>query len=470
MISRGRSFVLISALALSAGTAQQARADYVGNKFTEAATGQVLEYNVFVPTGYDASKKYPLMVVLHAANNTNPPNRTLSSDGKGWAATFIGSSQQATDPSFFMIPISQTNASGWGEATQPIATAEKFEGRLTVLVLKQDVMTKYNIDPARLYITGPSMGGRGTWDIIRRYPGMFAAAVPAAAPASPADAALYLNQNIWAVCGQNDPIVQGERDTIVAIRALGGNPIYTELAGHGHDSWRWLYPDPQLRPWIYAQRLGVPWWTVSKAPVGPFTGSSPAANLTTGWPATMPPANLPTGFGGASGSTGGNAGGGGTGVGGGSANGGGSGSAGRGGSTAGGQPGTGGAAPVPGTGGTGETGGVMGTGTGGGFGTGGTTSTGGAPALTASGGATASGGNPGTGGSAPGGTGATSGAVGGSGVSIAGDASGGCSYAAGRATGSSSVGAALLLSLFALRRRRRPEPRHSTEQTRRLPR
>lgn len=131
------------------------------------------------------------------------------------------------------------------------------------------------------------MGGRGTWDILRRYPGMFAAAAPAAAPASPTDAALFLNENIWAVCGEVDPIVQGERDTITAIRKLGGNPIYTELAGHGHDSWRSVYPDPQFVPWVFAQRLGVPWWTVSKAPVAPFMG----ATLTAGWPVTIPPAN-----------------------------------------------------------------------------------------------------------------------------------------------------------------------------------
>lgn len=104
-----------------------------------------------MPDGYDPAKKYPLMVVLHAANtNQIPPPRTLSSDGKGWASTFINTPHQTTDPSFFMIPISQTNASGWGEATQPISTPEKFEGRLTIQVLKTDVMTKYSIDPNRL--------------------------------------------------------------------------------------------------------------------------------------------------------------------------------------------------------------------------------------------------------------------------------------------------------------------------------
>jgi hypothetical protein len=249
-----RSLILIPVLflALCAFGPGPARAGYVDNHYVEPGTGLVLDYNIYVPDGYDptnTTKKYPIMLVLHAANtNQIPPPRTLLTDGVGWSATFVNTPHQKTDPSFFMVPISQTNLSGWGEATDPITAPEKFEGRLAVLVLQQVVMTKYPIDPTRLYITGPSMGGRGTWDILRRYPGVFAAAAPAAAPALPTDAALYVNNNIWAVCGEVDSIVQGERDTITAIRALGGNPIYTELAGHGHDSWRWIYPDPQFVP------------------------------------------------------------------------------------------------------------------------------------------------------------------------------------------------------------------------------
>jgi poly(3-hydroxybutyrate) depolymerase len=431
------------------------KADYVGNKYTDPTTGQVLEYNVYVPAGYDQTKKYPLMVFLHAANtNQIPPPRTLSSDGVGWTGTFLRSPYLATDPSFFMIPISQTNMSGWGEATQPISTPEKFEGELTIKVLKSDVMTKYNIDPNRLYITGPSMGGRGTWDILRRYPTLFAAAAPAAAPASPDDAALFLNQNIWAICGEVDPIVQGERDAVTAIRKLGGNPIYTELAGHGHDSWRWVYPDPQFVPWIYAQRLGIPWWTVSKPPVAPFTGGTPAATLSANQPVTMPPANLPTSFGGAPGSVGGGAG-------------------------APGAPGGGGGAAVAsGTGG--KPGGGAGGGTVGANGAGGSSASGtggssvatpagtGGEVLTGTGGAasspsSSSGGAPGSttpGGAATGGSGvATTGTGGGaaSGPNQSGSGSpssgGGCSYG-GRATRAGGLGLLAGLALLASRRRR----------------
>lgn len=420
------------------------RADYVGNKYTDPTTGEVLEYNVFVPTGYDPTKKYPLLVFLHAANNTNPPNRTLSSDGVGWTGTFINTPHQATDPSFFMIPISQTNMGGWGGATDPITTPEKFEGRLTIQVLKSVVMTKYNIDPNRLYITGPSMGGRGTWDIIRRYPDMFAASAPAAAPAGVDDAALYVNQNIWALCGEVDPIVQGERDAVTAIRKAGGNPIYTELAGHGHDSWRTVYPDPQFVPWIYAQRLGVPWWTVSKAPTS-ITG----ATLTTGWPTTMPPANLPTSFGG---NTGSSAGGAGT-----VAAGGVTGAGGRAGGGTAGAPGLAGASGPGGSGTASGTGGSVISSTGGAIspsstgGALGPVATGGAPSSS-SGGASPTSPSPTT---TPGGPATVpSGSSGGaSGAQDTGSGGGGCSLGAGGPGRLSAGSTLLLLSFFAFRRR-----------------
>jgi poly(3-hydroxybutyrate) depolymerase len=456
-----RSLILIpvSFLAFCALGPGPARAGYVGNHYVEPGTGLVLDYNVYVPDGYDptnTTKKYPIMLVLHAANtNQIPPPRTLSSDGVGWSATFVNTPHQKTDPSFFMVPISQTNASGWGEATDPITAPEKFEGRLAVLVLQQVVMTKYPIDPTRLYITGPSMGGRGTWDILRRYPGVFAAAAPAAAPALPTDAALYVNNNIWAVCGQVDPIVQGERDTITAIRALGGNPIYTELAGHGHDSWRWIYPDPQFVPWMYAQRLGVPWWTVSQPPTAPFSADTPPATLSPGWPVVVTPPNLGTSFGGASGGGAAGAGGqpstGGSGAGG-TAGGSNTGAAGTGGPSG---TGSGGNLGPPGGGGGGNVGqGGSGVGVG---------VPGGTSGSNATGGATASGGQPGSGGSAPGGPGAPgsaagSGAVGqgsagSSGSQDSGGQSSGCSLAGGRIS-SSLAGALVFLGFLAFRRRR----------------
>ena len=161
---------------LMVGTAHAQQ--YQANKYTEPGTGLVLEYNLVAPTTVVAGTKYPLLVYLHAASNVEPPNRTLSSDGKGWVPQMM-SADKAKTPAYWMIPISQTNSSGWGDPISPITGTQKFEGRLTVVVIKE-LLTKYQIDPDRLYVTGASMGARGSFDLMRRNPDLFAAGAPMA--------------------------------------------------------------------------------------------------------------------------------------------------------------------------------------------------------------------------------------------------------------------------------------------------
>lgn len=284
----------------------RARADYEPNKYVEPNTNQVLEYNLYVPANLAPGSKYPLLVYLHAANDEAMPHRTLASDGKGWVPQLIRADQGKTT-AFYMIPISQSNASGWGDPLAPISAAEKFEGRLTVVALKQ-LLEKYPIDPERLYVSGASMGARGTYDLLRRYPDLFAAGAPCASPALPADAAVYAAQNIWAVMGSEDPVAQPNRDTITAIRKVCGNPIYTELAGHGHDSWRSIYPMPEFIAWMFAQRRGVPWERVSQPPTPAqilAAELAPTKGLSADQPIVSRPMSCPVGMAGAAGAGGG---------------------------------------------------------------------------------------------------------------------------------------------------------------------
>jgi predicted peptidase len=120
----------------------------------------------------------------------------------------------------------------------------------------------HDIDANRLYITGLSMGGYGTWEAIERWPNYFAAAAPIAGAGDPSKAARLVNLPIWAFHGTEDPDVpvSGSRDMIQAIRAAGGNPRYTEYAGQGHGSWEIPYtilgspsPTPDFFAWLYAQ-------------------------------------------------------------------------------------------------------------------------------------------------------------------------------------------------------------------------
>jgi dienelactone hydrolase len=117
-----------------------------------------------------------------------------------------------------------------------------------------------NIDPHRLYITGLSMGGYGTWDAIERWPDYFAAAAPLAGAGDPSKASRLVNLPIWAFhgSGDGDVPVSSSRDMIEAIKVAGGHPRYTEYASAGHDIWIMVYSTPAFMSWLFSQHNSYP--------------------------------------------------------------------------------------------------------------------------------------------------------------------------------------------------------------------
>lgn len=122
--------------------------------------------------------------------------------------------------------------------------------------LIDDLQSRLPIDAQRLYVVGLSMGGFGTWDLISRWPQRFAAAVPICGGGDPAQAGALRDLPLWAFHGARDPVVSVDRSRqmIQALRALGGQPRYTELADVAHDAWNATFAHPDLRPWLFAQR------------------------------------------------------------------------------------------------------------------------------------------------------------------------------------------------------------------------
>jgi hypothetical protein len=127
--------------------------------------------------------------------------------------------------------------------------------RLTLEVLA-GLQKEFNLDDNRLYITGLSMGGYGTWDVIWRHPHLFAAAVPVCGGADESKAPLIKDLPIWCFHGGADPVVPTERsrNMIAALKAAGGHPKYTEYPGVGHNSWDRAYSEPELPKWLFSQK------------------------------------------------------------------------------------------------------------------------------------------------------------------------------------------------------------------------
>ena len=114
----------------------------------------------------------------------------------------------------------------------------------------------YSVDKSRLYLTGLSMGGYGSWTIAMQHPDMFAAVVPICGGGTPEAIAQKLKEEpIWVFHGGADPTVPVDqsRNIVAALKAAGSTVKYTEYPGVGHDSWDKAYAEKDLTDWLFAQ-------------------------------------------------------------------------------------------------------------------------------------------------------------------------------------------------------------------------
>src|SRR5436190_16597881 len=111
------------------------------------------------------------------------------------------------------------------------------------------LQNEFSIDADRLYITGLSLGGFGTWEYISRYPGIYAAAIPMSCSDTTGAASIARPQiPIWNFHAADDFVVSesGSSAIIDLLRRAGGNPIYTRYDTGGHAIWTFAYQTPIL--------------------------------------------------------------------------------------------------------------------------------------------------------------------------------------------------------------------------------
>lgn len=118
------------------------------------------------------------------------------------------------------------------------------------------VLGEYNVDRSRVYLTGLSMGGFGSWELAARRPEVFAAFVPICGGGNPRWASGIAEIPVWAIHGDVDDVVPVERsrEMVEAVLQCGGTVKYSELSGVGHDSWTATYADPDgVISWMFEQ-------------------------------------------------------------------------------------------------------------------------------------------------------------------------------------------------------------------------
>lgn len=205
--------------------------------YYEASYGK-LNYGFYVPENYDPAQSYPLIIHLHGYSY-------LNSDNLWWYASDF----QARTPSFVFTPKTPPewgDWSGWGDGL-----SEPMQATMEVL---DQLLAEYSIDECRLYVYGISMGGEGTFDLLDKYPGKFAAAMSVCGGGRAAWAGNIAQTPLWMFHGGLDNVNPPSltEDVYHALLDIGATRMrYTNYPDQGHEIWNTAASEPAWTEWMF---------------------------------------------------------------------------------------------------------------------------------------------------------------------------------------------------------------------------
>ncbi len=227
------------------------------------ASGKILPYRILYPMNYDRSKKYPLILVLHGAGERGTDNNKQLIHG---AKLFIVDSNRANFPAIVVFPqcpeesfwaaakfdrskkpfsleFDYTTAANW-----PLLAAQK----LTAQLLLEEA-----VDKKKVYITGLSMGGMGTFEMVYRFPKLFAAALPICGGGDVKHYDKRIKKTaFWVFHGDADNVVDVKlsQQMVEKLNQIAASVKYTEYAGVNHNSWDNAFTDANFLKWMFSKK------------------------------------------------------------------------------------------------------------------------------------------------------------------------------------------------------------------------
>ncbi len=193
-----------------------------------------LKYLLWLPADYKKGKEktFPLLIFLHGSGERGDSLELVKMHGP---PSFV-----ENRPDFPFITVS------------PQCPKGKRWNPEDLQILLEKLKLKYRIDPGRIYLTGLSMGGFGTWNWACTYPDQFAAIAPVCGGGDIQFAGALKNTPVWAFHGEADPVVPVKRtiEMVEAVNAKGGSARITIYPGIGHDSWVNAYKEDELYKWL----------------------------------------------------------------------------------------------------------------------------------------------------------------------------------------------------------------------------
>lgn len=197
------------------------------------------DYLLYVPEEYLTSEKeWPLMLFLHGAGERGKSLRKVERR----SLPRLIAREKKEFP--FVIVSPQCPKEAWWSDEEQIDALD---------ALLDEIVSLYRIDEGRIYVTGLSMGGYGTWSLATEYPNRFAAIAPICGAGTPEEAASIAHLPIWVFHGAKDPVVPIEKseEMVTALEKAGGHQVkFTVYPEAGHDSWTATYENPELYEWF----------------------------------------------------------------------------------------------------------------------------------------------------------------------------------------------------------------------------
>jgi predicted peptidase len=214
----------------------------VAREFSKKITKKVeCKYLLYLPDDYgkDVKKKWPLMMFLHGAGERGNNIKLVAKHGPPKMIA------QGTSFEFIIVSPQCPNDIWWPEENE------------TLIKLLDEIEEKCRVDTDRVYLTGLSMGGYGTWSLAIAYPDRFAAIAPICGGGERYGAPRLKKVPVWAFHGAKDNVVPLEKskEMVEAVKKAGGDAKLTIYPDANHDSWTQTYKNPELYEWFLSHRI-----------------------------------------------------------------------------------------------------------------------------------------------------------------------------------------------------------------------
>ena len=231
------------------------------------AKGDTMPYRILFPYNFDPNRKYPIILVLHGAGERGNDNEVqLSHGGDLFLKPEIREQYQA------LVVFPQCPKNGYWSNVQIktdsagkrvfnfIKDGDPTPAMTDLLGLLDQLLDKPYVDKHRIYVGGLSMGGMGTFEILRRRPKTFAAAFAICGGDNSFNAKKYAKKvPLWIFHGAKDDVVPltASEQLVETLRASGGNVRFTVYPEAMHDSWTVTYDNPELYSWFLEHQRSV---------------------------------------------------------------------------------------------------------------------------------------------------------------------------------------------------------------------